>query len=72
MDKCILVWSFYDAPEKYQALSNHGGDEDWVALVPKGYTHYIPWLDNARSGFGVCYTSVHDTEDGTVFIGAHA
>jgi hypothetical protein len=70
MDKCILVWSFYDAPEVYRNLSQHGGDEDWLALVPKDYPHTISWLE--RGSFGVCDITIHDTEDGTVYIGAHA
>lgn len=48
-------------------LSNHGGDEDWLALVPKNYPHIIPWLEFGT--FGVCEISVHETEDGAVYIG---
>lgn len=29
-----VVWRFHEAPEKYQALSCNGGDEDWLAFVP--------------------------------------
>lgn len=63
----MRLWSFYDAPEKYMKLSNHGGDEDWLALVPKNYPHIIPWLEFGT--FGVCEISVHETEDGAVYIG---
>lgn len=30
----ILLWRFEDAPEELQALSNNGGDEDWLAEIP--------------------------------------
>lgn len=67
----ILVWQFYDAPEKYQALSGHGGDEDWIAVLPPG----ADWPMWAESGtrFGVCEVSKHELPDGcVVLIGAHA
>ena len=31
----VILWHFSDAPEKYKNLSCHGGDEDYVILVPK-------------------------------------
>ena len=71
MDKCIRVWHWDDAPDNLKALSPHGGDEDWVALVPPNYKHeYIGWLES--DAFGCCDTSKHETELGTVYIGAHA
>lgn len=68
----ILVWAWRDAPTQYRALSTHGGDEDWVAVVPAGMVdRYIPWLEHGP--FGVCDISRHDLPDGRrVFIGAHA
>jgi len=30
----IRVWAWKDAPEELKALSQHGGDEDWLALLP--------------------------------------
>lgn len=41
-DRCIRIWPFQDAPEGYQALSDHRGDEDWVVLIPKTVT--TPWF----------------------------
>jgi hypothetical protein len=68
----ILVWSFCDAPKEYQDLSPHGGDEDWLALVPDHMDgDYIGWLESGGS-FGCCDVSRHKVEAGTVFIGAHA
>ena len=69
--KSIIVWEFYDAPGELRCLSNHGGDEDYVALVPKGGN--VPsWMDSGTA-FGCCDVSEHPYDDGrTVFIGAHA
>ena len=67
----IVVWSFYDAPGELRALSNHGGDEDWVALVPKDVER--PSWTASGTSFGCCDVSEHVYEDGrTVCIGAHA
>jgi len=30
----IKVWRFEDAPPELQSMSQHGGDEDWIVLVP--------------------------------------
>ena len=66
----ILVWPFETSPPEYKALSKHGGDEDWLALVPIELTgRYIAWLDSGAVGD----VSVHPLPDGrTVYIGAHA
>ena len=67
----ILVWRFHEAPGELQALSCHGGDEDWIAIVPKG-AEPPAWAESG-SAFGCCSVSEHEYEDGrTVFIGAHA
>ncbi len=69
----ISVWRYKDAPLHLQAFSQHGGDEDWVALVPKGFKdrHYIGWLESGGP-FGCCDVSIEETEYGFVYIGAHA
>lgn len=68
----IMVWPFGDAPQVYQDLSEHGGDEDWLALVPVELkNHYIQWLETGP--FGWNEISEHPLEDGrVVYIGAHA
>ncbi len=70
----IKVWRFHEAPSELQALSWHGGDEDWLALVPPPLREaWIPWLQDYCGQFGACTTSFHRLEDGsTVYIGAHA
>lgn len=44
----IIVWRFEDAPSLYREMSNNGGDEDWVVLIPpKVYEYCLPyWLEN--------------------------
>lgn len=29
----LRIWSWRDAPTEYKALSQHGGDEDWVLFA---------------------------------------
>lgn len=69
----IKVWRFEGAPEEYKKLSEHGGDEDWVALIPPHYTaEYIGWMDPGGS-FGYCKIYEYQLENGFVVrIGAHA
>jgi len=71
VDKAILIWPFDEAPEELKNLSEHGGDEDWIALLPAGME--VPlWLESGTE-FGVCSVSEHKLEDGQlVLIGAHA
>lgn len=71
----IRVWLFEHAPKGFQALSQSGGDEDWVALVPPEYeTRYIPWLD----GIDTCNDpEMHVLQKGLykgwrAYIGCHA
>jgi hypothetical protein len=70
--KMIRVWQFRDAPAELRELSQHGGDEDWLAHVPAALVQcYLPWLEG-RS-FGACDVSQHAFPDGSrVYIGAHA
>lgn len=72
--KPIQVWPFYQAPKKYQKLSRHGGDEDWIAFVPAATYRKIGHPDWMSDGtpFGRCDVSEHGQADGVVFIGAHA
>jgi hypothetical protein len=69
--RSILVWNWRDAPGELRCLSEHGGDEDYVGLLPSGLD--VPsWMESGSS-FGCCSVSEHAYDDGrTVFIGAHA
>lgn len=73
--KYIRVWAFEDAPQYLQKLSPHGGDEDWLALVPmrlmRKYPCGISWLE-AGTQFGCCDVSKKRVGDHYVFIGAHS
>ena len=69
--KCIIIWEWWDAPGELRILSPHGGDEDWVALVPKEMSQ-PSWMETGTN-FGCCDVSEHELDDGRrVFIGAHA
>ena len=71
----IKVWPFYAAPTELQTLSNNGGDEDWIAVVPAPMKDaWIGWLEsNGYGHFGVCSTERIDAPDGSVvYIGSHS
>jgi hypothetical protein len=70
--KCVQVWHFHDAPPELRALSGHGGDEDWLALIPASMVgDYFPWME--AGPFGCCDVSEHVLDGGSVVrIGAHA
>jgi len=71
----IRVWPFADAPRALRDLSPHGGDEDWLAVIPPKLAHeHIGWLDSGSS-FGCCDVArlPHPVLAGyVVAIGAHA
>ena len=72
MDKTIMVWRFHDAPNEFQALSDHGGDEDWLAFVPTTLGDpWIGWLESSTP-FGVSETTRHPIHGGWIYIGAHS
>lgn len=72
----IKVWQFFEAPEDLRKLSEHGGDEDWLVLVPASMAEGdIYWIEMCRvNGYlGCSGTSEHILPDGSkVYIGAHA
>lgn len=70
--RMIRVWRFHDAPADLRALSEHGGDEDWLALIPAPLAdQWIAWAEVGP--FGCCDVSEHPLPDGSVVrIGAHA
>lgn len=69
----IKVWRFEDAPEELRILSDAGGDEDWLALVPKWMVDEkidISWIHGPL--FGRYTTRDYDRPDGSrVLIGEH-
>lgn len=72
LTKAILVWSWEDAPEEYRKLSSHGGDEDWLALLPPDFGELPDWMESG-SQFGCCDVTEHILPNGyRVVIGAHA
>jgi hypothetical protein len=71
--KALRVWRFDEAPKVLQALSRHGGDEDWLLAIPPECAHLDIWWAEVGSQFGVCDVSTHKLPNGwEVRIGAHA
>lgn len=70
----FLIWEFQNAPEELRALSRHGGDEDWLAVVNAADAWAFEELvGESGSRFGCCDVSRHPLTDGRLcFIGAHA
>ena len=71
----ITTWRFDDAPDALRAVSSHGGDEDWLSVVPpevwESTGGWISWLEDGP--YGVCRISDDVTSDGwRIVIGAHA
>ena len=64
------IWTFHTAPNYWQALSPHGGDEDYLAFVPDSMEEPA-FLGNGGS-FGCCSVSEHKVPGGTVLIGTHS
>lgn len=71
--QAITVWNWHDAPEDLRALSEHGGGETWVALVPAHYAreYHLGFLDRI-DGSTAPQVEDHPSLQGyEVWIGAH-
>jgi hypothetical protein len=73
----MKIWAFCDAPEQYQALSTHGGDEDWIIYTPKNGpvpSHlWSAFYSDETYVMGLGHVDRHVLEDGSiVVIFAHA
>lgn len=72
--RCIRIWRFEEAPMELQQYSDHGGDEDWIIVVPAGVAvdHGIDWITAGSTPFGR-YTQHYTLHDGSVIaIAAHS
>lgn len=69
----VRVWPWSGAPAEYRSLSEHGGDEDWVAFIPAESAHlWFGWMEEGTA-FGCCSVSEHVFANGSIVrIGAHA
>lgn len=69
----IKIWRYRDAPVHLKAMSEHGGDEDYIALVPLHYRdEHLVWRIEDLGLLGCCSTDKHETPEGDVYIGAHS
>lgn len=67
--KSIRIWSFKDAPEELRALSENGGDEDWIALIPDELyeSGNYWWLERCAN-----FIEYHPIPGFVVCIGSHS
>lgn len=77
----LRIYTFHTAPDMLQALSTHGGDEDWIVVCPSQFVNaYWPnGLDGVFRGsedsyvMGWGHVDRHVLESGEiVVIFAHA
>jgi hypothetical protein len=75
----IMLYRYPTAPLELQALSQHGGDEDWIAVVPESWKdrYHLAFLEGGIAGnwFGCSDVSQHthpNYPNQLIFIGAHA
>jgi len=59
----IKIWAFRDAPQQLRELSPHGGDEDWLAVIPPSFLDEdkyfnLQWMESGSS-FGCCEVTKH-------------
>ncbi len=73
----ISVWRYDDAPDGFKECVATGGDEDWLALIPKEIFRelgeYLPdWMQEGGP-FGCCSVRMGETPAGdVVVVGCHA
>lgn len=66
----IVVWEWWGAPGELRSLSNFGGDEDWLALLPN---EDVPLWMEGGTPFASCKLRVYPLGDGRfVAIGTHS
>lgn len=76
-NKPVLIWQYDEAPQELQ-VSENGGDEDYLALVPPGKTE-SDFLFLDTNSFGCCGVDEYpgskagpEYEGYTIYIGCHA
>lgn len=72
----IKIWNFYDAPEEFRKLSDNGGDEDYIAHLPKELVEQFRYCNFSfleSDSFGCCSINEYPLKDGSlILIGCHA
>jgi len=69
----VKLWLWKHAPQSLKELSENGGDEDYVVLIPPRLVDaWFPFFEEGTS-FGCCHVQEHILEDGSkVLIGCHS
>jgi len=68
----ISYWEFRDAPEDLRHMSEHGGDEDWLAVIPHDMMTPHHWQSGTYCDDNISRTPHPYVKGLDVVIGAHA
>jgi len=68
-NKTILIWEFENAPTEYKLLSDNGGDENYIAFIPEGFTDQMihGYVDMEETIKGPEYPYIPFIEDNNFF-----
>lgn len=71
--KHIIIYEFDDAPEELQALSEQGGDEDWIIIIPNDILNkHHGYITMFETGFIDNQEATHESfPDCTIYISSH-
>lgn len=75
MSKSITLWAFHDAPAVLRQLSTNGGDEDFLAIVPKELmknNHNVEYLFKNRLGNIIDHYEYPLLPDDVIVVASHA
>ena len=66
--KTVLLWSYSEAPEYIRFLCSQGGDEDFVAFVPRALPDWYSTIFHS-SAFGIIH---YRTRIGVFHVATHS
>jgi hypothetical protein len=71
-EMAVRVWNFYDAPEELRALSNNGGDEDFIIMAETTDAVDVDLAGEVAARLQVCDSQETEHNGLKVFITCHA
>lgn len=68
----ISIYKWDDAPQMWRDLSTNGGDEDYIAFVPFGFSAHPDELPFLRWGVFGNFVDEYKVPGGIILISSHA